>query len=107
MEWITEESILSDERMVARAMVLLPGLRTKVWCGFEVGVGVGGEGEGWEVEVKTTAEVAYGEKYDEGKMAEFLGQCVGREIKEVGEMGVWAKAVGELKGRLIARGRKG
>ncbi|EON62519.1 hypothetical protein W97_01742 [Coniosporium apollinis CBS 100218] len=107
MEWITEESILSDEAMAVRSMVLLPGLGTKVWCGFEVGVGLGGGGEGWEVEVGTRAQVAYGEKYDEGKMAEFLGQFVGKGVKDVNEMGIWAKAVGELKGRLIARGRKG
>lgn len=107
MEWITEETILSDEAMAVRCMVLLPALGTKVWCGFKVGVGLDREGRGWEVEVKTSAQVAYGEKYDEGKMAEFLGQFVARGVKEMNEMGIWAKAVGELKGRLIARGRKG
>ncbi len=102
MEYITTESILSDEKMAVSCIVLLPTLQTKVGVVFEVGVG-----EGLEASVRMEASVRYGERYDEGKMAEFLGQFVGRGVGEMRDMALWADAVGELKGRLIARGRKG
>ena len=67
-----------------------------------MGVGTGGI----EASVSAKAEVVYGEKYKEDKMGEFLRQFVGDDVKEIDEMGCWANAVGDLAGRLKARGRK-
>ncbi|KAF2454348.1 hypothetical protein BDY21DRAFT_353710 [Lineolata rhizophorae] len=104
--------------MRARAVVLLAGLRTKVRVGFEVeaeaGLDVRGEETGCpratptlNVRVGTTAEVVYGERYKEDKMAEFLSSYVGEKVRNPAEMGVWADAVRELRDRLVARGKKG
>ncbi|KAF2501476.1 Spc7-domain-containing protein [Lophium mytilinum] len=103
--YITEESILSDERIAIRSAMLLPTLQTKVKVTFEVGVGIGNDGV--ETSVSTKAEVVYGEKYKEDKMREFLSQYVGDSVKAEEEMKVWADAVLDLANRLRSRGRKG
>lgn len=51
------------------------------------------------VAVKAKAKVIYGETLKEGKMVEFLDERIAKE-------GDWAKAVRELEGRLVRRGRK-
>ncbi|KAF2814893.1 Spc7-domain-containing protein [Mytilinidion resinicola] len=102
--YITEESILSDERIAIRSAMLLPTLQTKVKVTFEVGVGIGNDGV--ETSVSTKAEVVYGEKYKEDKMREFLSQYVGDSVKAEDEMKVWADAVLDLTNRLRSRGRK-
>jgi kinetochore protein Spc7/SPC105 len=102
--YITDESILSDERMAIRSTMLLPSLQTKVKVTFEIGVGIGADG--METSVSTKAEVVYGEKYKEEKMGEFLKQYVGDCVKAEGEMKVWADTVLDLAGRLRSRGRK-
>jgi len=84
--------------------MLLPSLQTKVNVCFEVGVGIGTGGI--EASVGARAEVDYGEKYKEDKMGDFLGQFVGDDVKGIDKMGCWANAVGDLAGRLKARGRK-
>ncbi|KAK3060045.1 hypothetical protein LTS18_009464, partial [Coniosporium uncinatum] len=119
--YMTEESILSDERVAVACVLLLPTLQTKVRIGFEIGVGVGGGvgvGVGIHTALTTTAEVVYGERYDEPKMGEFLSQYVGRSVVlSDGERGAgvgagagagagWRDAVEELGQRLVRRGRK-
>ncbi|KAG8631045.1 hypothetical protein KVT40_000185 [Elsinoe batatas] len=102
-----EVQILSDERMLVEASVLLVGVQTKVLLAFEVEARVLGEGEGegegmrLVVQRECKGRVVYGEMYKEGKMGEFLGQRVG------GALDGAEKAVGELRGRLERTGRKG
>ncbi|KAK5170827.1 hypothetical protein LTR04_003085 [Oleoguttula sp. CCFEE 6159] len=101
-QFVTDTSILSDERLVVKAMMLLPMLQTKVSVSFEIGAAVGGGKRGAVVEtnVKADVRVVYGEKYDEGKMTEFLGK------KLSGSVEGWVEGVAELRGKLIARGKK-
>ncbi|KAF2223658.1 Spc7 kinetochore protein-domain-containing protein [Elsinoe ampelina] len=104
-----EVQILSDERMLVEASVLLVGVQTKVLLAFEVEARVlgdgesEGEGEGMRLVVQRECRgrVVYGEMYKEGKMGEFLGQRVGGALEGA------EKAVGELRGRLERTGRKG
>lgn len=103
--YITEEHILSDERMGVRADMLLPALQTKVRVHFEIDVKLGNEGVDTQVGVK--AEVVYGEKYGEEKMGAFLRDFCGGVVKSEGEMVVWADGMRDLGGRLKRTGRKG
>jgi kinetochore protein Spc7/SPC105 len=103
--YITEEFILSDERMAISANMLLPALQTKIKATFEVGVGLGKEGV--ETHVSAKAEVVYGEKYGEEKMGAFLKDFCGNEVKPLAGMSVWADAMLDLAARLRKTGRKG
>ncbi|KAF2476553.1 Spc7-domain-containing protein [Lindgomyces ingoldianus] len=102
---ITEEFIMSDERMAISANMLLPALQTKVKVSFDIAVSLSIQGV--ETDVGTKAEVVYGEKYSEDKMGAFLRDFCGTEIKEEKDMMIWADAVLDLGGRLRATGRKG
>ncbi|KAF2856707.1 Spc7-domain-containing protein [Plenodomus tracheiphilus IPT5] len=103
--YITEEFILSDERMGISANMLLPTLQTKVKVLFELAVGLGKEGV--ETEVSTRAEVVYGEKYGEEKMSAFLRDFCGTQVKPIEGMMAWADAMHDLSARLKKTGRKG
>jgi kinetochore protein Spc7/SPC105 len=103
--YITDQMILSDERMAISANMLLPGLQTKVRATFDIGVSVGANGV--ETEVSSRAEIVYGEKYSEDKMSAFLSDFCGKEVVVEGNTGVWADGVEDLAGRLKATGRKG
>ncbi|MCJ1471974.1 hypothetical protein MMC13_000618 [Lambiella insularis] len=95
---ITVPEIQSDEVLSVRATILLRKMETKVEAVFEVRIG--GEGLEIETDVKTVAKVVYGEGLNEGKMGDFLAQKIGKE-----RLG-WAKAIHELEGRLVARGKQ-
>ncbi|KAF1841793.1 Spc7-domain-containing protein [Cucurbitaria berberidis CBS 394.84] len=103
--YITEEFILSDERMAIASNMLLPTVQTKVKVTFEVGVGIGKEGVDADVGMK--AEIVYGEKYGEEKMGAFLRDFCGSEVKKVEGMSVWADGMLDLASRLKKTGRKG
>lgn len=105
LNYITEESILSDERMAVSSNMLLPTLQTKVKVTFEVGVGLGKDAV--ETEVTAKAELVYGEKFKTEKMSAFLDNFCGKQLKEEKEMSVWADAVLDLAERLKTTGRKG
>ncbi|ORY02486.1 Spc7 kinetochore protein-domain-containing protein [Clohesyomyces aquaticus] len=102
---ITDEFILSDERMAISANLLLPVLQTKVKVTFDIAVSLSLQGVDTQVGAK--AEVVYGEKYSEDKMGAFLRDFCGSEVKEEEGMMVWADAVVDLAERLRQRGRKG
>ncbi|QDS69016.1 hypothetical protein FKW77_009553 [Venturia effusa] len=102
---MTEELILSDERMAVDAMLLLPTLQTKVRVRVEIAAGIDEESIGTQVRV--VAKVMYGEKYDEVKMGEFLTRFTGGSVGEKDEMGKWVEGVEDLRKRLIQRGKKG
>ncbi|KAF2192308.1 Spc7-domain-containing protein [Zopfia rhizophila CBS 207.26] len=103
--YITEEFILSDERMAISSNMLLPTLQTKVKVTFDIGVSLSTQGV--ETQVGAKAELVYGEKYSEDKMGHFLRDFCGSELKDVKDMAIWAEAVMDLAGRLKATGRKG
>ncbi|KAL1616460.1 hypothetical protein SLS54_008362 [Diplodia seriata] len=109
-----DEAILSDERLAVSAAVLLPQVQSKVAVSFEIAVDTyntndGDEGrdlaQGLRTRVNVRAQAVYGEAYKEAKMAAFLQQCVGEEVRVGGRPG-WGEAVGDLRERLVARGRK-
>jgi kinetochore protein Spc7/SPC105 len=102
---MTDELILSDERMAVDAMLLLPTLQTKVCVRVEVAAGV--EEETIETQLRVVAKVVYGEKYDEPKMGEFLSKFTGGSVGEKEEMCKWVEGVEDLRKRLIQRGKKG
>ncbi|KAF1934210.1 Spc7-domain-containing protein [Didymella exigua CBS 183.55] len=103
--FVTEECILSDERMGVQADMLLPTLQTKIRVNFEIGVKLE-DGE-VETEVGIKAEVVYGEKYGEEKMGAFLRDFCGETIKEGRDMACWADGMCDLRSRLKKTGRKG
>ncbi len=104
-DYITEEFILSDERMAIAANMLLPSLQTKVRVTFEVGAGIGTEGV--ETDVGIRAEVVYGEKYGEEKMGAFMRDFCGTEVGTEDSMTSWADGMSDLASRLRKTGRKG
>lgn len=103
--YITEEFILSDERMAIAAYLVLPTLQTKVKVTFDIGVSLDVVEVGTEISVR--AEVVYGEKYGEEKMSSFLRDFCGSKVKSEKDMTVWADAMVELCARLKKTGRKG
>jgi len=102
VSYITEPSITSDEAMAVRSSILLRAMRTKVEVDFEVKVRSGDGVATLGVSVSPNAKVCYGETLKEKKMAEFLESMV----KGAKGSGVWVKAIGELEGRLLTRGKK-
>ncbi|KAF2823533.1 Spc7-domain-containing protein [Ophiobolus disseminans] len=103
--YITEEFILSDDRMGISTNILLPTLQTKVKVTFDIGVSLSSEGV--QTDVSTKAEVVYGEKYGEEKMGAFLRDFCGTEVRKVDDMAVWADGMLDLAARLRKTGRKG
>jgi kinetochore protein Spc7/SPC105 len=103
--YITDESILSDERMAVSCNILLPKLQTKVKVTFEIGMSLGSGGT--ETEVSAKAELVYGEKFKTEKMGTFLEHICGSKVKEEKDMSIWADACLDLVERLKATGRKG
>ncbi|KAF2032178.1 Spc7-domain-containing protein [Setomelanomma holmii] len=103
--YITEEFILSDERMGISANMLLPSLQTKVKVTFDIGVSLGSEGV--QTDVGAKAEIVYGEKYGEEKMGAFLRDFCGSEVRKADDMAVWADGMLDLAARLRKTGRKG
>jgi kinetochore protein Spc7/SPC105 len=103
--YITDESILSDERMAVSSNILLPTLQTKVKVIFEIGVSLSSTGA--ETEVIAKAELVYGEKFKTEKMGAYLEHICGAKVKEEKDMLVWADACLDLVDRLKATGRKG
>jgi len=105
MENMVETSILSDERLGVKAVLLLPKVQTKVHLSFEISASTGSADGDEVLRLKTSVDVSgkvvYGEQYKEGKMGDFLKARVGASMQ--GAEG----AVRDLKARLIATGRKG
>ncbi|KAH8723996.1 Spc7 kinetochore protein-domain-containing protein [Phaeosphaeriaceae sp. PMI808] len=103
--YITDEFIISDERMGISANMLLPTLQTKVRVTLDIGVTLNSEGV--QTNVSTKAEIVYGEKYGEEKMGAFLRDFCGTKVKKADAMTVWADAMLDLAARLVKTGRKG
>jgi kinetochore protein Spc7/SPC105 len=102
---VTEACIEGDERVALRSVLLLPELRTKVHVRFAIDVAI--MGEAVEGRVRVSANVVYGEKYDEPKMADFLEKFIQGRVGSSDEVRQWADGVEDLKSRLLRRGRRG
>ena len=101
---ITDESILSDERLAVDTVLLLSTLQTKVHIRFEIAATASEEVNST---IKVEANVVYGEKYDGTKMGEFITTFTDGRVGSMEEVRRWADGVEQLKERLIKRGKKG
>lgn len=102
---MTDVAILGDEVIGIKTAVVLPDVATKVMVRFAVSVAI--EDTEMKTKVQSNVKVSYGERYDEPKMTDFLKGLVGEELLPKDKMSAWADAVGDLRARLIKRGRKG
>lgn len=110
ISYITESTILSDERMKISSILLLRDMRTKVEVAFEVTVKPDDKSLVPHVMIRPSASVIYGEEMKEKKMVEFLeqgirGKGLGRTAGD-SRSGIWARTVRALEEKLIARGKK-
>lgn len=96
----------SDSSLAVRSSLLLAPLQTKV----EVVMGVQSSAglKGLNFIVSSQASVVYGEQFNAGKMAEFLSSRVSDQVSTCfeKETDLWCDVVGDLHGKLLARGRK-
>ena len=102
MGYLSEPIIKGDEVMTISSLIFLRSLQTKVEASFEVKVRSGEGVSSLGLSVKPAVRVCYGETLNEKKMSEFLES----RIKGVEGYGVWAQAMRELEGKLVARGKK-
>lgn len=105
VSYITESTITADEAMAVRSILLLRSMKTKLEVTFEVNVQSGEGVTGLDMKLKPSARVVYGEDLKE-KLGGFLEQKAGVETLAEGDSGVWARAVRELEGKLLSRGKK-
>ena len=96
----------SDNSILARAMLLIAPLSTKVQIDFHLACL--SESGGIKLEVSPSATVIYGERFNEPKMKEFLLTRCGDMVDERGQSSMvpWGTAVAELGEKLLARGKK-
>lgn len=104
-QYITEATIMSDEVMAVKAILLLQQTQTKLEIAFQVQAR-GGEGddvkEGLEVAVSSMVRVVYGEELKEGRMADWLDA----RLQEDEGVGAWGRVIGRLEERLKGRAKK-
>ena len=104
---ITEPTILSDEILAVRSLIILKEMQTKIGVALEVGVRTGAGASGIDIIVKPSADVVYGEELNVKKMVDFLEQkACGKRKEKDSHVGQWAQAVKDLEQRLVARGKK-
>jgi kinetochore protein Spc7/SPC105 len=104
----TDVGILGDEKLGIEAFMFLPMLQTKVRVQFVVYVALSPDDSRVHGSVEVSAQVVYGERYDEPKMASFLQQFLSSgKVGSEDEVRKWANGVDDLKDRLIRTGRKG
>ena len=102
----TEISKTSDSSISIGSSLLVGALNTKVDLKFHLSSR--STGNAFDVEISPTANVVYGERFNEPKMAEFLLNRIGDAVEEKGvsKKASWGDAVAELGAKLLARGRK-
>lgn len=107
IQYIIEPTILSDETLAVKSVILLQEMKTKVEATFEVGVRSEAGAAGIDVIVTPSAKVVYGEELNGKKLGDFLEQKIGGKRKgREGGLKQWVQAVKELEERLVARGKK-
>ena len=100
--YITETTITADEVMVVHSTLLLQKTRTKIAVTFEVNVQSGEGISGLEIKVKPSARVVYGDELKEKRLGEYLEKAG----VEPSQAGMWVRAVNELEGKLLSRGKQ-
>jgi kinetochore protein Spc7/SPC105 len=102
----TQISKTSDNSIAIKSTLLIAPLTTKV----EISIDLSSRSsdDGIHVEILPSALVVYGERFNEGKMGEFLLNRCGNVVEEKGKSAkaCWGDAVVELGEKLLARGRK-
>lgn len=100
--------ILGDEKLGIEALMFLPLLQTKIRVQFVIDVAVDTTNTQFSGSVEVSAQVVYGERYDEPKMSSFLQLSItdGKVGSEI-EARKWATGLDELKERLARIGQKG
>lgn len=98
----TKVTKTSDSSIAVTSSLLLAPLETRVEVTFNLRGSSGPEGV--NVDVSTDAKVVYGEQFNVGKVGEFLGTRIGKNVGAEGEQ--WSDVVVELYEKLIARGKK-
>ncbi|KAL9602456.1 MAG: hypothetical protein Q9219_001881 [cf. Caloplaca sp. 3 TL-2023] len=112
----TEATIVSDEVLAVKAVLLLQSMRTKLEVVLRVQARGGGGGEddddgaavvveGLEVAVSSVVRVVYGEDLKEGRMAEWLDGRLGEEEHGGRIGGAWGRGVARLDERLRGKGQ--
>lgn len=96
----------SDSSILVLSSLMITPLATKV----EISVSLESTSRegGIEVQIRPSATVAYGERFNEPKMGEFLLNRLGGFVEEKGQSSTasWGDVVAELGEKLLARGRK-
>ncbi|KAI9773486.1 MAG: hypothetical protein M1835_006154 [Candelina submexicana] len=103
---MTDAAILSDEVLTAKSTLLLPALKSKVEISFDISIS--SLATDLSVSIAPHTRVVYGERFNEQKMQEFLASHINERTRGEDEnaSGNWAKAVLELRGKLLAKGKK-
>lgn len=102
----TEITKTSDSSILIRSSLMITPLATKVVISVSL---QSTNQEGCiGVQIQPSATVAYGERFNEPKMGEFLLNRLGTSIQEKGKSSTasWGDVVAELGEKLLARGRK-
>ena len=102
----TEISKTSDSSILVQSSLMITPLATKVQ--LSITLESNSREGGIEVHIRPSATVAYGERFNEPKMGEFLLNRLGEFVEEKGKStnGSWGDVVAELGEKLLARGRK-
>lgn len=104
----TTTSRTSDSSVLARSVLLLAPLQTKV----EISLDLRGRGtaDGLDVAIVPTARVIYGEHFKIDKVSDYLSTNLGTKLlsqqEAVEQSAPWSNVVVDLHERLLARGRK-
>lgn len=101
----TQATQTSDNSIVFKSILLLRTLATKVMISFHLSIH--STADGFEVEFEPEVKVAYGERFNEPKMKEFLISKIGSRVMEenLGK-NIWGLTVASLEEKLLARGKK-
>ncbi|CAN8101132.1 unnamed protein product [Discula destructiva] len=96
----------SDSSLAVKSSLLLVPLQTKVEVVMIIQSSAGANG--LDFVVSSQAGIVYGEKFNAGKMAEFLSTRVGEHVfaRCEKDTDLWCDVVSNLHGRLLAQGSK-
>lgn len=101
----TQATKTSDNSIVFKSTLILRPLCTKVMITLDLSIH--SSATSFEIEVEPDAKVAYGERFNEPKMKEFLISKIGTSVNEdnLGK-NIWGRTVASLEEKLLARGKK-
>jgi len=101
----TQATKTSDSSIVFKSTLILRPLATKVMINFDLSIQ--SSADGFDIEIEPNAKVAYGERFNEPKMKEFLISKIGTRVTESNfGKNLWGLTVASLEEKLLARGKK-